>query len=96
MRVGLEREYGRECRGSSEEVSVCWVLDQGGELGFTNGAPKVGVFTANDVELVGVERLVVLRARRRSVRVKRERGERGGRTIFLVIKTCLFLCRQRR
>jgi hypothetical protein len=96
MRMGLEREYGRECRGSSKEVSVGWVLNQEGELGFSNGAPKVGAFTADDVELVGVEQLVVLRARRRSIMVKRERGERDGRTIFLVIKTCLFLCRQRR
>jgi len=65
-------------------------------LGFTDGAPKVRAFAADDVELVGVDAMLLLSAGRRSVGVKREWGERDGRTIFLVIKTCLFLCRQRR
>jgi hypothetical protein len=49
------------------------------------------VFVLNDIVLVRVIWEYVVGAGRSSVGISRERDERCGRTILLVIKTCLFL-----
>ena len=59
--------------------------------GFGHWSPDISVLVSKDEELVGVMRMNELCTGRRSVGVKRERGERCGRTILLIIKTVLFL-----
>jgi hypothetical protein len=65
-------------------------------VSFRSRAPDVTVLVTDNVELVGVVRVLDLDARRRSIGVRLEFVAGCGRTILLVIKTCLFLCRQRR
>lgn len=65
-------------------------------MSFRSRAPDITVFVPDDVELVGMVGVLDLGARWRSVGVRLDRSEGCGRTILLVIKTCLFLCRQRR
>jgi hypothetical protein len=52
------------------------------------------VFVLDDIVLMWVIREYVVGAGRSSVGISRERDERCGRAILLVIKTCLFLNRQ--
>jgi hypothetical protein len=94
--VGFERGYGQEGRGVVNKVVVGLVAQKGCEVSFCSGTPDVTVLVMDDVELVGVIRVLDLGTRRRSVGVRLERVVGCGRTILLVIKTCLFLCRQRR
>jgi hypothetical protein len=65
-------------------------------VSFRSRAPDVTVLVTDEVELVRVVWVLDLGARWRSVGVRLERVAGCGRTILLVIKTCLFLCRQRR
>ena len=91
---GFERDHRWEGRWGVNKVVMSLVTQQGGEFSFRSRTPDVVILVSNDVKLVRVMRVRDLGTRRRSVGVSLERVAGCGRTILLVIKTCLFLCRQ--
>jgi hypothetical protein len=94
--VPLERDNRRESRGRVDEFVVSSEVKKATKVRFFYRAPDVTTFVMDDVILMGVVVVGFLGARWRSVGVKYDRVEGRGRTILLVIKTVLFLCRQRR
>ena len=92
----LKSDDRREVRRRTKEFVLGDEVEEGGGVSVRYWSPGVVGLVADDVILMRVTPGKVLGARWRRVWARKEDRAGCGRTIFLVIKTCLFLCSRSR
>ena len=96
MGGALKCDDRREVRRRTKEFVLGNEVEEGGGVSVSYGLPRVVGLVADDVILMWVTSRKVLGARWRRVWAREEDRTGCGRTIFLVIKTSLFLCSRSR
>jgi hypothetical protein len=92
----LKSDDRREVRRRTKEFVLGNEIEEGGGVSVRYWSPRVVVLVADDVILMWVTPGKVLGARWRRVWAREEDRTGCGRTILLVIKTCLFRCNSSR
>jgi hypothetical protein len=96
MGGALKCDDRREVRRRTKEFVLGNEVEEGGGVSVSYWSPGVVGLVADNVILMRVTSGKVLGARWRRVWVREEDRTGCGRTIFLVIKVCLFLCNSSR
>ena len=92
----LKSDDRREVRRRTKEFVLGNEVEEGGGVSVSHWSPGVVGLVADNVILMRVTSGKVLGARWRRVWAREEDRTGCGRTILLVIKTCLFLCSRSR
>jgi hypothetical protein len=92
----LKSNDRREVRRRTKEFVLGNEVEEGGGVSVRYWLPRVVALVADDVILMWMMPRKVLGARWRRVWAREEDQTGCGRTILLVIKTCLFLCSSNR